>query len=266
MDEPAGAETTALLDGRLRVRQPEAGHRAGTDAVLLAASAPLWPGVGVVDAGAGVGTVGLMLALREPTARVDLIESHEGLAAMARHNVVLNGVAGRVRIHAADLFDPFLRDGLMRRPELVVSNPPFFQATGHRPSPDPLRARAHVLSDNPARAGHGGWLRALLALLAPHGLAVLIHRPDALPALLRAAEGRLGGVTVRPVHAHAGRDAIRVIVGGVAGSRAPLRFVEPLVLHGEDGRFTPLADALHRGRAELPLLRPRKSRPTGPAH
>ena len=235
--------------------------------MLLAVSAPLWPGAAVVDVGAGVGTVGLMLALREPSAAVELVESEPHLAALARANAVLNGVAERVRVHAIDLFDPQARGGLTRRADLAVSNPPFYRAAAHRASPDASRARAHTLEggSDPARSGHGGWLRAMLTLLAPHGIAVLIHRPDALPALLQAAEGRLGGIAVRPVHAGAGRDAIRLIVGGIAGSRAPLRFAEPLVLHGQDGGFTPLADALHRGQACLPLLPARKSRPSGPA-
>lgn len=269
MDEPtvAGTEFTTLLDGRLRLRQPATGHRVGTDAVLLGASAPVWPGMAAVDVGAGVGTVGLMMALREPTAAVDLIEIVPDLAAIASGNAVLNGVGERVRVHALDILNPAARGGLARRAELAVSNPPFYQAVEQRASPDPLRARAHMLDGggDKARSGHGGWMRAMLTLLAPHGMAVLIHRPEALPALLQAAEGRLGGVTVRLVYSRAGRDAIRVIVGGIAGSRAPLRFVDPLVLHGQDGRFTPMADAIHRGQETLSLLTTSKSRPVGPA-
>lgn len=269
MDESEAAATmiTTMLDGRLRLRQPATGHRAGTDAVLLAASAPVRAGMCAVDVGAGIGTVGLMLALREPTATVDLIEIVPDLATLARDNAALNGVGDRVLIHAVDVLDTRTHGGLARRAELAVSNPPFYQAGQHRASPDALRARAHTLPDgeDATSSGHGGWLRAMLALLVPHGMAILIHRPDALPALLQAAEGRMGGVAVRPVHARAGRDAIRVIVGGVVGSRAPLRFAEPLLLHGDDGGFTPLVEALHRGQAHLPLFAAAKSRPVGPA-
>ncbi len=51
---------------------------------------------------------------------------------------------------------------------------------------------------------------------------------------------------MRPVQAKAGEAAIRILVSGVKGSRAPLSLAAPLILHAEDGRFTPEAEALHR--------------------
>jgi tRNA1(Val) A37 N6-methylase TrmN6 len=75
----------------------------------------------------------------------------------------------------------------------------------------------------------------------------MIHRPDALPVLLSACEGRLGAVAVRPVLSRAGADAARVLLAGVKGSRAPLRITAPLVLHEDDGAFTAEAEAIHRG-------------------
>jgi tRNA1(Val) A37 N6-methylase TrmN6 len=75
----------------------------------------------------------------------------------------------------------------------------------------------------------------------------LIHRPDALAAILAAADKRLGAVTLLPVHPRAGVSAHRLLVAGVKGSKAPLKLAPALVLHESDGRLTPLADAIHRG-------------------
>ena len=52
----------AFLGGALRILQPKDGYRAGIDAVLLAAAAPLRQGrvEQVLDVGAGVGVVGLV--------------------------------------------------------------------------------------------------------------------------------------------------------------------------------------------------------------
>jgi tRNA1(Val) A37 N6-methylase TrmN6 len=55
------------------------------------------------------------------------------------------------------------------------------------------------------------------------------------------------------VHPRAGSDATRVIVTAVKGGRAALRLAAPLILHGEDGRFTEVAEALHRGASFLSL-------------
>ena len=70
----------ALLGGRVRLLQPERGHRAGTDAVLLAATADAKPGQVVVDVGASTGAVGLMVAARVPGIAPVFIERDADLA------------------------------------------------------------------------------------------------------------------------------------------------------------------------------------------
>ena len=242
------SEPDRLLGGRLALFQPVAGHRAGTDAVLLAAAAALGAGESFVDVGAGVGTAGLALALRCPGATGLLLEADPAAADLARRNAALNGVETRVGVVEADLFARAADRPAALRPEaasLVLTNPPFFAAGAVRASPNASRASAHVAGPR----GHGDWLVAAAALLAPKGTLVMIHRPDALPALLAACAGRLGGVGLRPVLAREGADAVRILLVGAKGSRAPLRIAPPLVLHGLDGGFTAEAEAIHRGEA-----------------
>ncbi len=239
-------EPDRLLGGRLALFQAAGGHRAGTDAVLLGAAAAVGEGEAFIDVGAGVGTAGLALALRCPTATGLLLEADAATAAYARRNVAENGVADRVDVIEADFFArPADRPAALRpeRADLVLTNPPFFAAGHVRASPHPTRAAAHVLGSR----GHGDWLAAAAALLAPKGRLAMIHRPDALPALLAACEGRVGGLVVRAVQPREGADAIRILLAGVKGSRAPLRIAPPLVLHRPDGAFTDEAEAIHRG-------------------
>ena len=75
----------------------------------------------------------------------------------------------------------------------------------------------------------------------------MIHRPDALSAILAAIGSRLGALALLPVHPTIGASAHRLLVSGVKGSKAPLRLAGGLVLHGPDGRLTAETDALHRG-------------------
>ena len=242
------SEPDRLLGGRLRLYQPATGHRAGTDAVLLAAATTLGAGEGFVDVGAGVGTAGLALALRCPGATGLLLEADPDTADFARRNTALNGVGDRVGVVEGDLFARATDRPAAMRPEaaaLVLTNPPFFDAGTVRPSPNATRAAAHVAGPH----HHGDWLAAAAALLAPKGRLVMIHRPDALPALLAACEGRIGGIGIRPVLPREGADAVRILLAGVKGSRAPLRIVAPLVLHAADGRFTAEVEAIHRGEA-----------------
>ena len=80
----------------------------------------------------------------------------------------------------------------------------------------------------------------------------MIHRPAALPELLAAAAGRIGGISILPIYPRTGEAAVRMILRGRKGSRAGVSILPGLVLHGGDGRFTPMAEALHRGETRLP--------------
>jgi tRNA1(Val) A37 N6-methylase TrmN6 len=240
-----------ILGGRLRLRQPRAGHRVGADAVLLAAAAGP-PARRIVDVGSGVGAVALALLMRWPEARADLVEIDPAGAALARENAFINGLADRVRVLEIDALDAAARRaaGLANgEAYLVVTNPPFFAPSEVRASPDAGRARAHVFAA--AAAPLQAWIVASLALLAPGGRFAMIHRPEALAAILAAFGKRLGAVAVRPVHPRGDADAIRVLISGVKGSKAPLRLLPALVLHEANGAFTPLSAAIHRGEAVL---------------
>jgi tRNA1(Val) A37 N6-methylase TrmN6 len=249
---PEETSLDEILGGRLRLRQSRAGHRVGTDAVLLAAMAG--PAADrLVDVGSGVGAVGLALLRRWPAARGDLVEIDPRLTALARENAAINGVSDRTRILELDILAPAARRaaGLPNgEADLVITNPPFFTAGAVRGSPDARRALAHVFAapvDAPLRV----WIVASLALLAPGGRFAMIHRPEALPELLAAFGERLGAVAIRPVHPRAEADATRLLVQGVKGSKAPLHLMPALVLHDASGAFTPLASAIHRGEALL---------------
>ncbi|WP_336488691.1 tRNA1(Val) (adenine(37)-N6)-methyltransferase [Methylobacterium nigriterrae] len=247
------ADPDLFLGGALRLHQPPRGaHRAGTDAALLAHLIVPPDGATVCDVGAGTGAVGLGCARLAPGCRVVLVERDPDLAALAIRNAAENGMAERVRVIAADVLAP----GAVRRAagltaglcDVLLTNPPYFEAGRDRPSPRAGRAEAHTF----AEGGLETWLRTCTDLLRPGGRIGLIHRADALPACLDALRGRFGAIRVRPVHARADRAATRILVTAVKGSRAVLSLAPPLVLQDASGRFTPEAEVLHRGRPAAP--------------
>jgi tRNA1(Val) A37 N6-methylase TrmN6 len=245
----AAAELTQdfLMGGRVRLLQHARGHRAGTDAVLLAAAAPARPGDLVMDIGAGSGAVGLMLAARVGVSVV-FVERDPALADLCARNAALNGTAAGVAL--ADLLDATSRRsaGLaFESADLVVTNPPFLEEGGTRVSPDPGRAAAHVLP----RGGLEEWLRACAGLLKPRGALVLVNRADRVRQCLDPLARGFGNPRLRFVHPRADRPATRVLITAVKGSRAPLTVDPPVFLHDEAGRFTPEAEALHRGERSL---------------
>lgn len=239
----------AFLGGQLGILQPREGYRAGLDAVMLAASVtvPEEQRFRLVDLGAGVGTAGLCVAARCPSAEVVLIEREPALAELARENVVRNGLGARVAVVEADVAD--LRAGDLAAAGLadgssdhVIANPPYHAEGAGTPAAHALKAAAHAMPE----AGLEAWCRAAARLARPGGRVGIIHRAAALPELLKALDGRFGGLTASPILAHAGEPAIRVLVEGVKGSRAPFRLAAGFVIHDSDDRFTPGAEGVLR--------------------
>lgn len=240
----------SLLGGRLRLLQPVKGHRAGSDAVLLAAAVPELGEGPLGDFGAGVGTIGLAAALRQPTLEVVLVERDPELAALATRNAGLNDLAGRVRTVVGTIGEKsggLAECGLAAASMAwVAMNPPFFEAGEVRASPVANRRVAHV-----AGQAFGDWLKTARHVLKPGGGVSIIHRAEALGAILSGLQTGFGAVEIRPVHSQAERSAIRVIVSARLGSKKPAALLPALILNGADGRFTAFSEALHRGEAVL---------------
>src|SRR4051812_45186542 len=136
----------AFLGGRLRLRQPKSGHRAGHDAMLLAAATAAQPGQRVVDFGAGAGAAGLAVACRVDGIEIVLVERDPGLVALARENAALNRLAAEVvQLDLESGAEPFATAGLgPDSADVILMNPPFNDPARHRPSPDRSRESAHV--------------------------------------------------------------------------------------------------------------------------
>jgi FkbM family methyltransferase len=259
MNEPVGqlgfSTEDAFLGGALAVAQPRRGYRAGLDAVLLAAAAPVVPGRGqtVLDVGAGVGVVGLAVARRIRDARLTMIERDPALAALARANVQRNGLSDRVRVLEADVSRRLGDLGeLSARADSfdhVLANPPYHVEGSITPASTAIRAASNAMGAEDLTR----WVQFLAAMAKPAASATLIHKPEALPRLLAALDGRFGGLKVLPVHSHAALPAIRVIVQGLKGSRGPLRIMPSLTLHSEGGGFTAEAERVLRAGAALSL-------------
>jgi tRNA1(Val) A37 N6-methylase TrmN6 len=246
----------AFLGGALHILQPRSGYRAGLDAVMLAAAVAAEAGrpLRVLDVGAGVGTAGLCLACRVAAAEVVLLEREPQLAALAAENIARNGLAERVRVAAGAVGAPAeeLRALGLAAESFghVIANPPFHSEHAGTPAPDALKAGAHAMPEDELKR----WARFLARMTAPGGAATVIHKAEALAALLAALDGRFGALKVLPLHPRQGAPAQRVIVAGIKGSRAPLQLMPGFVLHEDGNAFTPAAQAILRAGAPLPMI------------
>ncbi len=247
----------AVLGGRLRLLQPRRGHRVGHDAILLAAASAVRDGDRVVDLGAGVGSAGLAVANRVLGARVTLIEIDAGLAALAAENVARNGFAGRVDTLVLDVAagcETFDHAGLGAGTcDVVLMNPPFNDPDRHKTSPDPGRRSAHMAPPE----GLVAWLATAARLLRAGGILTMIYRADKAAELLDALGRDFGDIKLMPVHPKPDAPAIRVLVGAVKASRAPLAILPGFVLADPNGTPNPAAEGALRHGGALPLETPR---------
>lgn len=241
----------AFLGGRLRLMQKRSGHRAGHDAILLAAATEARAGDRVVDLGAGIGTAGLALARRVAGIGLSLVEIDPELAELARANAAANTIAAEtVVLDVTADAQAFAAHGLgPDSVDVVLMNPPFNDPARHRGSPDQARHTAHVATDETLNA----WVHAARRILRSNGALTLIWRADGIGEVLAALSRGFGSLAILPVHGEAGRPAIRVLVRAVKGGRAPMRLLPGLMLNDETGVPKNGVKDILEGRAVLPL-------------
>ena len=244
----------AFLGGGLLLRQLKSGHRAGHDAVLLAAATPARKGDRVVDLGAGVGAAGLAVARRVGDIDLVLVEIDRDLAALARANADANALAADVIVldveAAADTFaaanlNPDSVDA-------VLMNPPFNDSTRHRMSPNPARGIAHVATSTTL----SNWIHASRRILKTRGMLTLIWRADGIAEVLSALDHGFGSLQLLPVHGDARGPANRILVRATKGGRAPTQIHAGLMLNDESGLPNKAVQEILAGKGSLPLAIP----------
>jgi tRNA1(Val) A37 N6-methylase TrmN6 len=235
-----------VLDGRVVLRQPVRGYRAGLDAALLAATCDAGAGARVIEPGCGAGGALLAAAMRRPGAHFTGIERDAGALSLARENIALNGLQDRVEVLEGDVAVRFSSLGLEPF-DAAMTNPPFFD------DPDALRGpaadrRGAWMADD----GLEAWIGFLSKAVREGGSITLIHRADRLGDILGLLAPKAGSIQVLPIHPFADQPAKRVLVRAIKTGKAPLKLLPPLVLHDrEGGKHTAQVEAVLRGEAAI---------------
>lgn len=250
----------AFHRGAFHLVQPVGrGHRAGMDAMLLAALVVDDRPVRIADLGAGAGAAGLAVAARLPKASVVLVERSPDMAAFARKSLALPQnaeIAERAEVIEADVTltgRPRVATGLADDSfHHVIMNPPF-NDPGDRKTPDVLKAEAHAMTNDLFES----WIRTAGAITIPGGQLSLIARPQSIADIIAACGRRFGGIEITAIHPRAGENATRILVTAIKGSRARLQLRAPLLMHDRPDAhaFAPFVDDLNNGRIGYRRLR-----------
>jgi len=224
----------------LILSQPERGYRYSLDPFLLAHFCAPRRGERILDLGAGVGVIGLLLAKRHPSVRVIGIEIQPELARHAAKNARSNALVEHCRIIRGDLRDAprFLPPEHFHR---VVANPPFRRPGSGATPPDPGRASAR-LEQTFTLADLAGTASALLRF---GGALCVIHLAERLPELCKALDkSGLAPKKLRLVAPYAGSAPRLCLISAIKGGRPGLCVLPQLVLHEPGGRYTEEVAAL----------------------
>jgi tRNA1(Val) A37 N6-methylase TrmN6 len=246
----------AFHRGAFEVVQPvKSGHRAGSDALLLAAALPAGATGRLADLGSGSGVAALAALAMNDTLDATLVELDPVMTRCARETLALPANArfqGRASVIEADIRLTGAKreaNGLANAAfDFVIANPPYY-SPAERASPDARRALAHRMEEG----GLESWTRTAAAILKPGGMLCLVWRPQQIEEMLAALKGRFGAIAILPLYAKAGVPAGRIIVRAIRGSRAPLTLLAGVVLHDADGKASTEADRLLNGKARLPF-------------
>jgi len=219
------------------VQPKHGGHRAGMDAMMLAAAVPSSFDGRLADFGAGAGAAGLAVLSRCPGATAVLVERAPEMAAFAAATLAHPGnahLSNRASVLAADVTVSGRARGAAGLADndfdFVIMNPPF-NAARDRATPERLRKEAHVMEDGLFES----WIRSAAAVVRPRGRLAVIARPEQLGAILDAMSGRFGDAEMLAVHPRPDAAAIRIVLRAALGARGKLAIRPPLMLHARSG-------------------------------
>lgn len=233
-----GETLDTFYRGRIRVLQSIKGYRFSVDAPLLADFIRTRAGDEALELGTGGGIISLLLSVK-PFRRITALEIQAGLADLARRNVEINGLGGRIEIVEADLreYEPG------RTFDLVFSNPPYIRkATGFLSASAEKSAAKHEL-----HGAIGEILGRTGEWLGPAGRACFVYPEKRRADFIAAAEA--SGLTVkrlRFVHPRAGEPANLFLVELRHAEGEP-EIMPPLILFGLGGKYTQEAEAVFTG-------------------
>ncbi len=207
--------------------QPVGGYCYNSDSIFLYDFAASFnPKGAMLEIGCGVGIIALLLS-RDFALRTTLIDKQERMAAYAEHNFRLNTLEAKV------CEGDFLEFESEERFDLIVSNPPFYDA-------DVMRSADESL--NIARYAHHlpfeDMVKKVKKILKPRGHFIFCYDAKQIDSVLTAL--KLHGINpevIRFVHSKIDRESKLVMIAARAASRARTKIAPPLIVFDDKSNY-----------------------------
>jgi len=234
----------SFYHGRILVLQKRKGYRFSVDAPLLADFIETREGEELLEIGGGCGIISLLLSLK-PWKHITCLEVQPSLADLARRNVALNRLEGKITVVEADIrnYHP------EKKFDVIFSNPPYFR----------LRSGWIGRCEERAMARHEISLTAvdviekMVALLKPEGRGYLIYPLNRYKEIMELlARYDFKTWRLRLVFSKIDRPP-RFFLIEAGRQERPLMVLTPLILFEADGSYTEEAKRIFAGPEEASM-------------
>ncbi len=221
------------------ITMEQGSFRLGTDSVLLSQFITLPKKARVVDLGAGVGTLGLLLCARDAQCEVVGVEIDAQANQLACANIDANRLNTRMRAICGDVrqIRTLLHAGSF---DCVISNPPYFPVGSGKAA---NAARSELTLNLSQLCQAAAWL------LPSGGRFALVHRPERLCDIFCSLrENGLEPKRIRFVRHHAHSPVCLVLIEARRGGSSGLCYEPDFIEFYPDGTETEeYRAAYHRG-------------------
>lgn len=218
----------------LKIIQNTEGFCFGVDSVLLANFANIKKNQRVIDLGTGSAIIPILLAGKTEAAEIIGVEIQKSVADMALRSVKLNGLENRIKILNEDLKNLMLlyEKGSF---DAVTTNPPYKHTGSGILNPEDSKA----ISRHEIKCSLEDVISISSALLKQDGRFFMVHRPERIVDIIYLMRTyKLEPKVIRFVHPYPGKKPALLLIEGLKGGKAFLRFMDPLYIHDGFGNYT----------------------------
>ena len=222
-----------LQNGYFLIQKKES-FRFGVDAVLLADFAVLKKTDKVLEMGTGTGVIPILLHAKKNPRSITAIEIQEEMAEMARRSVIYNKLEDHISVLSMDLKDA---PGKLGKASFnaVVTNPPYMKLGSGIINPSQKQAVARF----ELSCSLEDVINSAYELLMPGGRFFMVHRTDRMVDIIVSMRNKkLEPKRIRFVHSNTGKKPHLLLIEGLKGGKAELKFMEPLYIYDDKGEYT----------------------------
>lgn len=203
----------------------------GIDAIILSNFAKA-KGI-VMDLGTGTGIIPIRMADTKGVEKIYGVEIQKDVAQLAMKSVRLNKLEDKIDILNMDLKN--LKDIFSKSSvDTIISNPPYMRLGGAIVNPD----ENFAISRHEIKCSFEDIISISNYLLKPLGKICLVHRPDRLVDIIYTMrQYNIEPKYIRFVQSKLDKKPNLLLIEGVKGGKADLKFYDPLIVYNEDGSY-----------------------------